>query len=218
MDSLASALERFNRKERNLLVRAVLGHEVKPVELSESFRVSVAKALKISIPPSAWWATDYHLEWLAGAIAVYAEGATAAVEKKARDNPPVEVTTPRRLVEGNQEDIDLVIASGLDLILIEAKGASPWDNQQLRSKLVRLKHIHAEAEKARDAVQFHLLLMSPRHSERLDVEWPDWALIDSEDPAWIELPFPRDSLMVSRCDERGNPNADGKSWCVRKQI
>jgi hypothetical protein len=37
----------------------------------------------------------------------------------------------RKLIEGNQEDIDLVIATDQDLILIEAKGHGAWDNAQM---------------------------------------------------------------------------------------
>jgi hypothetical protein len=60
---LASALERFSRKERILLVRKVLGHEDKPLQLSDGFRGKVASELQIDgIPSDAWWATDYHLE------------------------------------------------------------------------------------------------------------------------------------------------------------
>ena len=48
MNELADVLKRFNRKERNLLVRAVLGDEQKPLRLVESFRRAVAQELKIS--------------------------------------------------------------------------------------------------------------------------------------------------------------------------
>jgi len=98
IDSLAGSLERFNRKERNLLVRAVLGHETKALELSGEFRKTVADALQIAlIPPDAWRATDYHIAWLAGALAVYTEGADQAVAKRARPNPSVNGSS---LVEG----------------------------------------------------------------------------------------------------------------------
>lgn len=71
-EPLSAALERFNRKERNLLVRAILGHEEKPLQLTGSFRNRVAGALDnfAGIPEDAWWATDYHISWLAGALAI----------------------------------------------------------------------------------------------------------------------------------------------------
>jgi hypothetical protein len=72
-EPLPAALERFKRKERNLLVQAMLGHnEEKPLQLADSFLHKIAGALDDlkSIPADAWWATDYHISWLAGALAV----------------------------------------------------------------------------------------------------------------------------------------------------
>ena len=78
MNKLADVLKRFNRKERNLLVRAVLGDEEKPLLLSDQFRKDISNKLnklgmEIEIQPDAWWATDYHINWLAGALTYYAE-------------------------------------------------------------------------------------------------------------------------------------------------
>jgi hypothetical protein len=219
VEPLAYALERFNRKERNLLVRAVLGNQVAPLHLDKGFLATVASALRIDpIASDAWWATDYHLAWLAGALAVYAEGETAAAEK-VRDNLPVTVDgVTRHLVEGNQEDIDLVIASGVDLILVEAKGASDWDIQQLESKLTRLNLVLDESRKAGDQIRFRFLLTSPHRPEDLEARCKtecNWALIDSKFP-WIELRFPKDPLAVSRCDASGKPMADRDHWRIIK--
>lgn len=147
--SLEQALECFNRKERNLLVRAVLGHQEKPLQLTEPFRKQVAKELHLaSIPENAWWATDYHISWLAGALAVFVKGG-AAVFRKEHDQPlppwpnHAEGNPSRQLVEGNQEDVDLAIATGCELIMIEAKGYHHFGRDQLESKLQRLKLLHA---------------------------------------------------------------------------
>jgi hypothetical protein len=72
MDSLAQVLERFNRKERNLLIRAILSDKKPPPPppLSEGFRQKVTDKLGFPIPADAWWATDYHISWLAGALAI----------------------------------------------------------------------------------------------------------------------------------------------------
>jgi hypothetical protein len=222
MDSLAEALDRFNRKERNLLVRAVLGHEGKRLELSDAFRKLVADKLNIPIPKEAWWATDYHIAWLAGALAVYTE---QAVVERARPNRSVKTegsTKVRYLVEGNQEDVDLVIASGVDLILIGAKGVGAWDNEQLRSKLARLKLVHCEythtsstvkTQPAPPPINFHFLLTSPHPPEHLKVDWPDWARAKSGIP-WIPLAFPSKMLAVSRCDSAGHRVAQAEHWCI----
>jgi hypothetical protein len=116
MHSLDDALDRFNRKERNLLVRAMLADGRLP-PLSKHFCDQVGQKLGFPIPESAWWATDYHISWLAGALALFVKG-----EETARDIwANRENTDNRRLVERNQEDIDLVIATGCNLVLIEAK-------------------------------------------------------------------------------------------------
>jgi hypothetical protein len=44
---LTRALELFNRKERNLLIREALGDQVEHLKLSEPFRARVASALHI---------------------------------------------------------------------------------------------------------------------------------------------------------------------------
>ncbi len=226
METLRSSLERFNRKERNLLVRAVLGHvEGKPLELSGDFRKDVAEKLggkgAPPIPTDAWWATDYHIAWLAGALAVYVEGEKQAVAKKARLDQLYPPQNDRRIAEGDQQDIDLVIVSGVDLILIEVKGASYFDNKQLASKMERLDLVHSHYEQwIKDAlpsappkVNFHFLLMSPqRPTEKLKVKWPVW--LSPPRDQWLELTFPKDALTVSRCDDKGNPTKDGPFWCI----
>ncbi len=58
MHSLADTLDRFNRKERNLLVRAMLADGRLP-PLTKHFCDQVGQKLGFPIPESAWWATDY---------------------------------------------------------------------------------------------------------------------------------------------------------------
>jgi hypothetical protein len=224
MNSLVDSLKRFNRKERNLLVRAILAQESRPLELSEEFRMTVAHALQLPpIPSDAWWATDYHIAWLAGALAVYVE---QAVAKGARPNRSASVNgLLKHLVEGNQEDCDLVIASGVDLIFIEAKGVSAWDVDQLNSKLTRLELLHCEyissvtrAPSAVPRVNFHFLLMSPHqpdpHSRIMrEVPWPDWIRVNGDIP-WVQLAMPSDTLAVSRCNAQGAPAAQPDHWCI----
>ena len=132
MRSLVNALERFNRKERNLLVRDAIGHNESPIPLSQGFRDKIAKRLGLQeeVPADAWWATDYHIAWLAGALSVYALGEGALEQTWA--NPPA---NQRRLMEANQEDIDLVVSWETRIVLIEAKGYSCFSNTQLESKL-----------------------------------------------------------------------------------
>ena len=115
MYSLDAALDSFNRKERNLLVRAMLADGRLPL-LGKSFCDQVTEKLGFGIPEDAWWATDYHISWLAGALALFVKG-----YEETRICPNPENEHKRRLVEGNQEDVDLIIATGCNLIFIEAK-------------------------------------------------------------------------------------------------
>ena len=197
-------------------IRAVLGHKENPLRLSDRFRQRVTEELGFAtkIPADAWWSTDYHIDWLAGALAVFMKGETA----------PGIYSNERRLVEGNQEDIDLVIATQHHLILIEAKAYRSFGNAQIASKLERLNLLHdfyqELAAKADRVVCFHPLLLSPKRP-KLDVPWPTWACKDSKVPsevAWIDLPLGDATpaiLEVTRCDELGNRTAAGSSWRYR---
>jgi hypothetical protein len=148
VDELAKLLERFNRKERNLLIREALGHSpATPLRLSHGFRKEIAKGINcnraadkqsVEIPENAWWATDYHISWLAGALALFVQG-KCDLEKR-YENPEI---YGRRLVEGNQQDVDLVIATGRDLIFIEAKAYGWFTNKEMKSKVDRLNLLYA---------------------------------------------------------------------------
>ena len=122
MQSLGHVLERFNRKERNLLIRDILGDaDAIRLCLHESFRKRVADALGIApIPANAWWGTDYHISWLAGALSVFLKREPEIYCNKRH----LEGSHGRQLVEGNQEDVDLIIATDQHLILIEVKAYS----------------------------------------------------------------------------------------------
>jgi hypothetical protein len=230
MYSLEEALDSFNRKERNLLVRAALGQEG-PLHLSERFRNQVKQALGLeSIPEDASWATDYHISWLAGALALFVKGGEETAPdiwdnpKKKDDRwPNPKKPDGRRLVEGNQEDIDLVLATGRELILIEAKGYGAWDNEQAASKLARLELLHDFygkplcAESSGRAVNFHLLLISPNPPQKLHQIWPSWACKEQDVPPWIQLEIdkPNSVFEVTRCGEAGDPKVDGRFWRIK---
>lgn len=128
--------------------------------------------------------------------------------------PNVKKPDGRQLVEGNQEDVDLVIATGCELILIEAKAYGAWDRDQLNSKLARLNLLHdfyIKMARTEPAINFHLLLISPERI-KLTTHWPRWACEGQEIP-WIPLEIPS-VFEVTRCDLRGTRDADGGSWHI----
>ncbi len=220
MEKLRDALESFNRKERNLLVRAALGHGNSPLLLSATFREGIAKALGIgAIGADAWWATDYHFSWLAGALAIYFED-QEALREQGRSNPG-KGKTPRRLVEGHQEDVDLVIASGQDLILIEAKAYGAWNNDQIDRKLERLDLLlgyHDTIRQSHDQpVNLHFLLASLREPEQLKSAPKPWSKDGIKLP-WVLLDshLKEPIRMVTRCDDQGAPSAAGDRWRVMR--
>jgi hypothetical protein len=157
VDAFAVARTRFIRNGkrpkgsvRNLLVRSVLGHAERPLQLSAPFRHDLASVLNIlSLLETAWWATDYHTSWVAGALAVYLHDKGPLAN--GRPNPDC---NGRRLVEGNQEDIDLLIAVGQHLIMVEAKACGAWSNKQVRSKLQCLDLLLAYYDQIRVTVRF----------------------------------------------------------------
>lgn len=222
MALLSETLERFNRKERNLAVRHILGHVKRPPPLDRGFCHKVCCKLNLNenMLDEAWWATDYHISWLAGALAIHARGNFA--EERTWPNqavPPIcsrriakdKTAVERQIAEGNQEDIDLVIAVENHLILIEIKAYGRWDMVQLESKLTRIKLIKAFyqeiKEKNKENILFHILLLSPQDLplEKRERLRSTLKLAKLNLP-WIQLCLPlceSEIREVGRCDRQG---------------
>lgn len=136
VSDLINLLQRFNRKERFFLVGRALGNE--DFRLSYDFRRRLSSAINLGeeIPCDAFAAMDYHLDWVAAALAAFASENTSQtfVNKDGGG---------KKLVMGSQEDIDLLVCYEGDddnytLILLEAKGYTSWDSSQMTSKVARL--------------------------------------------------------------------------------
>ncbi len=130
---LARTLERFNRKERHWLIRDALGPAA--AKLDEPFLRRVEQAVRVRDPAfnvdhNSWWAIDYHLDWLIAALHILEHGEASARQPRSNE---------AGLVKGNQQDIDLVIASGTTLVLVEAKGVGSWPGGGLEEKVDRLR-------------------------------------------------------------------------------
>lgn len=208
-DSLVSYLESFNRKERFFLVGAALGNP--SFRLCDEFRGALERGFDVAIPPDAFVAMDYHLDWLYGALVSWMSRAEAKTIYPNGDG----------LIEANQEDADLIVAYDTDdgtyILLLEAKGYTGWTNEQMTSKAKRLRAIFGEDGSAFPRVHPHLGLVSPREQKRLEVQgWPPW-MAPGGTPVWVELPLPKVRRRVQRCDAMGVVTADGDSFGVVRE-
>lgn len=220
--NLVDALRQFNRKERYWLIRNALGPS--SAQLGKDFRNAIGALLGIQIPEDAWWAMDYHLDWLVGALALE-RGINMTGD--APLNPVAQVDgAPVALVQGNQEDIDLVVAFGNTLILIEAKGDTSWSNTQLNSKVPRLEMILGEtgtAPSSLNHLSVHFILMSPEESGKLkrksDQPWPVW-MCKGDKPMWLPMRMAEAGLepaflRIVRCkNAAGIPGKEGSHWKI----
>ena len=85
---------------------------------------------------------DYHIDWIQGSLVLAHPDQYAG---------PL-IYNPDRVVKGTQEDVDLLIAfrdadDMFNLILVEAKGYSSWNNKQMTSKIGRRKRCLVIVEK-----------------------------------------------------------------------
>lgn len=199
---LVDWLKRYDRKERNWLIRDALGSP----PLSDAFRQKLRTALSdrgydLRIPANAWWAIDFHLDWLIAALS--SRGDTGAIYENDGS------------IRGSQEDIDLIIAFENIAILVEAKGTGSWSNSQLESKLKRIGALRTVGEGqlalAGDA-KLLFVLASPGEPKKLG-EHPGWNTGGAKFP-WFRLSKDDDLqlIRVVRCNASGRPAKDGTHW------
>jgi hypothetical protein len=210
--NLYDALDQFNRTEPDLLFRDAFGHSKEHLRLSHDFRSRVADAAGLQeIPETAWWAAEYPFNCLAGAILLWAKGSNAAKAKY-----PCNASG---LITSGREDVDFVIAFDERLIMIEAKVHTSNATKQVKRKLERLRILHdfyCGLPQPQKPLQFHFVLASPTKPQKFDdIVWPDWAC--KRPLPWTSLHVNEHQdgvLRVTRCDEQGNSNQDGKQWRI----
>lgn len=148
-------LKMFNRKERYWLLHNALGsNENFTLPISCQFWETIKEFSGFSASATAdkiWWAMDYHLDWIAGAMRLYREGAASNKAKRIVAN----------LITGSQEDVDLILAYQNNILLIEAKFDSSWDKRQNNSKNERMKALNEYATECGLPI-IKQLYMSPR--------------------------------------------------------
>ena len=217
---LPSVLSAFNRKERFFLTTQAAGllehaeiHGAS-LPLSPAFRHRLGAELGLDVPPHAFAATDYHLSWLHAALSWW--GGTAQPHQ-AGDFPATTDSTQAALVDGSQEDLDLLICwqdqQGLFIVAVEAKAYGAWSNSQMTSKVARLERTRTAAEHI--DLQFRLVLTSRREPQHLDTDaWEAWAAGPDGNPLFIPLSAPGLRLASMRCDEQGQPSSSGLQWTI----
>ena len=185
MNKLVECLELFNRKERYWLLQDCLS-EQNNLCLSESLCGRLKEKIKVDVPVDAWWAMDYHLDWLHLAMRQFVMDG---------DIPEIEITERK-----NIEDIDFVVAFENILILIEAKVDESWSNRQLSSKLPRLDKLKSilsikaidQTIKSYNDTKLYFLLTSPNPPMKInDKNRQDIAIFNGfgqhEDDSWFKL-------------------------------
>ena len=223
MADLIKILESFNRKERFFLIsHALSGRQDEPkFTLSENFRQELGKAVGleekgIKIPACAFAAMDYHLDWVAASLAKWESVKAGKVDDSVFPNSGQEV------VEGNQEDIDLLVAFDCEgkhrLIFVEAKAYGSWGNKQLKSKVARLERIFGADGGKCDGVVPHFSLMSPNSPQKLSVQWLKWMLGGNCKPHHLKMSLPpkNERRIVERYakDDR-KASAEGDHFHIR---
>lgn len=198
--SLVSVLETFNRKERNLLVRDILGRPEETLHLGHDFLGRLNALLDISLAADAWWASDYHFDWLFAAAKLLRKTASLDVAQAQGANP----------MTWTQEDADLVIADDRHLILIEAKAYEAYDNAQFERKRLRFDQLCDEMDGSGIKLQF--LLMSPREPRKL--RYP----AGMAPYKWLRLRLDVKVVVcrVERCDASGKRAKDRGYWHIVK--
>lgn len=227
IDFLKDALRQFDRKERFYLVQNCLGEAADKVGNDFASLVSNALHPQCRVDPAAWWTTDYHLDWLAGALAL------CYCPKLLENHLTVSWvngigTEPgHQLVMGSQEDADLVIADKTRLILIEAKRFGRWQKAQVITKLNRLRTLKlyndklSQSNPGRPKIEIFMLFASPGKSSKppggLEKIWQDYCNgIEMTTLSWIPLKSVdgdkrKHALMTRRCRPIVSSNTGSKS-------
>ncbi|MCR6501539.1 hypothetical protein MUO32_21100 [Shinella sp. CPCC 101442] len=223
--TLVERLKQLNRKERYWLLQNALVETNGDLPLAERFRKGLAKEIGVSVvPASAWWAMDYHIDWLFSALVLDRFGPQPPDRFLNYENTDNAEKPPRRLIRGTQEDFDLIIGFERTLILVEAKGVTSWGNSQLTRKCERLQDWASISRTiphhaAYQPPEIYMVLMSPKESEGLEPQkWPD--IIKNKTPYFLPLTFgdaASSFLATERCDEQGNRCDTGIYWKMKSR-
>jgi len=205
--TMVDYLEQLNRKERFFLIGLALGNP--KFKLDESFLKKLNNEFHTDIKGRTFVAMDYHLNWIFAA-------AELAVGTPVHDNI---YDNKDKVIDGTQTDVDLLIAyedngGFTNLVMLEAKGVTSYDNVQFRHKIDRFTKIFGENGNRFEKVKPYFGLISPKEPKNLDVDYcPSWLKVDGRIP-WFEMDM-SDRLVVFGCDRQGNSNEKREFWTVK---
>ena len=211
---LVGLLQQFNRKERYWLLADALGVPFRA--LDPNYRQRLADVLGFDVPANAWWALDYHFDWLHAALCCAPEYKPELGLKRLN----VRNVDNQQTIRGTHEDTDLIIAFDQTIILVEAKGVTGWKNGQMGSKAKRLMELSYNPAH----IRIRLVLTSPEQSKGIGAgEWvgkvPPQMM--RSDGAYYHLPMHglgggAELLRVERCSDDRAAH-DGDYWRIITQ-
>lgn len=218
MSTLIAHLRKFNRKERLAVMLHAFGIGSEMVTLGESFRENLQKSLgDVRIPSSVFLAMDYHLDWIH--VALERTSNSKISLKKPFKSPCLRINR-------SQQDIDLLVAFNstvnekvlTNLVLIEAKAYTGWNNKQLRLKVARLREIFGGGNSCKyPNVRHWFVLMSPEESTGIKFKnWSKW-MKDKDQPRWLSYGLD-DREIIIRCTEDGKPSKEGEYLVINPVI
>jgi len=205
--TLTQCLEVFNRKERYWLIRNCCGNGVDlSLPLSAEFidKLNALKELKEINFSNAWWAMDYHIDWLIAALTLFQD----------QDANKIRNQNEKYKISGTQEDFDFIICVENKLIFIESKLSTGWDREQLDSKIERLKDMEALFQ---NTEQYFILLSPEFQNIKSTISYVTNELTSMR-TGYICLETPPQMidgsrfLKVIRCDENSTADKDGAYW------
>jgi len=200
-------LKSFNRKERFHLVGQLLGNS--EFNLDPNLLRKILDLLELETPTYYFSAMDYHLDWIYASLEL---AHNHGDEPKLRDYSCISAT---------QEDIDFLLAflddsGNTHIVMIEAKGDTPFTNKQLQSKANRLSAIFGKKNEKWTNVIPHFLICSPIKPNKLETKnAPSFMLNkDNDNFNWFRLYMPSNQRKVTRCHSDGESSKDGKYWKI----
>ena len=207
-------LRAFNRKERYWLLRNAIGSKFEL--LDREFLNSIEKSLSetgksVEIPDDAWFAVDYHFDWIYGAIVRYSQSVATSIETRSpRSRRRVAGAENQYDILGSQEDVDLLIAFGRTIVMVEAKFEGGWAGSQISRKQTRFEDVdifqrELLGESGSDLLQIHFMLTSRDNKKRPTNSALPWVPLKCG-----EGPFSR----VQRCNVGNESSEDGLYWRI----